>query len=296
MDQKISELTAGVPTDTDIIPFVDLATGITKKAVKTDLIGAQGPQGFQGPQGIIGTQGSQGFQGVQGCQGPQGLQGYQGIIGTQGTQGFQGNQGSQGPQGPQGSPNGPQGTQGFQGPQGTQGFQGIIGTQGVQGFQGTQGPQGTQGFQGIRGTQGTQGFQGPQGIIGTQGTQGYQGPQGGTILSSVTYKIFSEPAATGTVAITGIGFRPTLVMIQGVEDAAAGGYSYGVATSSASMACNYLPGGSDGTPSQTTDYIIYMIHGGGNSYATLYTLDADGFTLSWSSFSLTSQFIATCYK
>jgi hypothetical protein len=136
MDSKISELTAGVPTDTDIIPFVDLATGTTKKAVKTDLIGAQGPQGFQGPQG------------------PQGAQGFQG---NQGSQGYQGSQGSQGFQGPQGSPNGPQGPQGYQGPQGTQGFQGIIGTQGTQGFQGPQG---------IIGTQGTQGYQGPQGLVG----------------------------------------------------------------------------------------------------------------------------------
>lgn len=186
-DSKISELTSGVPTDTDIIPFVDLATGTTKKAVKTDLIGSQGYQGPQGCQGPQGFQGVQGCQGSQGFQGPQGLQGYQGIIGTQGTQGFQGNQGSQGPQGPQGSPNGPQGTQGFQGPQGTQGFQGIIGTQGTQGFQGTQGSQGTQGFQGIRGTQGTQGFQGPQ---GNQGSQGYQGPQGYSIYPGTFLNTF----------------------------------------------------------------------------------------------------------
>ena len=31
---KISELTAGTPADTDIIPFVDLTTNTTKKSTK----------------------------------------------------------------------------------------------------------------------------------------------------------------------------------------------------------------------------------------------------------------------
>ena len=182
-DKKITELDLGTPTDTDVIPYVDLVTGETKKAVKTDLIGPRGPQGFQGPQGIIGTQGSQGFQGItgpQGVQGFQGTEGPQGAEGPQGTQGFQGNEGSQGPQGFQG----PYGTgaQGEVGPQGTQGYQGPEGT-GSQGYQGPTGSQGPQGFQGNEGSQGPQGFQGPygtgaQGEVGPQGTQGYQGPTG----------------------------------------------------------------------------------------------------------------------
>ena len=131
-DKKITELDLGTPTDTDVIPYVDLVTGETKKAVKTDLIGPRGPQGFQGPQGIIGTQGSQGFQGItgpQGVQGFQGTEGPQGAEGPQGTQGFQGNEGSQGPQG-------------FQGPYGT-GAQGEVGPQGTQGYQGPTGPKNT---------------------------------------------------------------------------------------------------------------------------------------------------------
>lgn len=51
-DAKISELTLGTPTDTDIIPFVDLNTGITKKAVKTDLKGSDGADGADGTDGV----------------------------------------------------------------------------------------------------------------------------------------------------------------------------------------------------------------------------------------------------
>ena len=51
-DAKISELTLGTPTDTDIIPFVDLNTGVTKKAVKTDLKGPAGADGADGTDGV----------------------------------------------------------------------------------------------------------------------------------------------------------------------------------------------------------------------------------------------------
>lgn len=257
-NQKISELTTGTPTDTDVIPFVDLASGETKKAVKTDLIGAQG---------------SQGFQGVQGPQGPQGLQGYQG------SQGFQGTQGSQGFQGPQGSPNGPQGTQGFQGTQGPQG---------IQGYQGNQGPQG------IIGTQGTQGFQGVQ---GPQGSQGFQGPQG-NIVGSVAYKTFNRPTATGNSSYTGVGFTPSLVEIHGIETGQNGArISHGVATTSASMVCNYWAD-SDGTTqaAQTTSYLIYMSHGASQSDATFVSAGPDGFTLNWGTNTVTASFFAICYR
>lgn len=45
-NQKISELTQGTPLDTDIIPYVDLATGTTKKALKSELKGATGQVSF----------------------------------------------------------------------------------------------------------------------------------------------------------------------------------------------------------------------------------------------------------
>jgi len=41
-DLKISQLTAGTPTDTDIIPYVDLVAWETKKATKAELKGDQG--------------------------------------------------------------------------------------------------------------------------------------------------------------------------------------------------------------------------------------------------------------
>lgn len=41
-DQKISELTQGTPLETDVIPYVDGATGTTKKALKSELKGAAG--------------------------------------------------------------------------------------------------------------------------------------------------------------------------------------------------------------------------------------------------------------
>lgn len=41
-DQKITELTLGTPLDTDVIPFVDLLSGTTKKATKASLKGDTG--------------------------------------------------------------------------------------------------------------------------------------------------------------------------------------------------------------------------------------------------------------
>ena len=36
-DAKISELTAGIPLDTDVLPYADLVSGETKKVLKSDL-------------------------------------------------------------------------------------------------------------------------------------------------------------------------------------------------------------------------------------------------------------------
>lgn len=171
-DAKISELTLGTPADTDVIPFVDLATGTTKKATKTDLKGAQGAQGVQGSVGSAGSQGAQGAQGQTGAQGSQGNTGSQGATGVQGATGSQGSQGNQG----------------------TQGVQGSTGTQGATGSQGSQGAQGAQGVQGAQGNQGTQ---------GTQGNQGYQGNQGaaamaGTAMLGEIYVADNVTAQTAT--------------------------------------------------------------------------------------------------
>ena len=40
--KKISDLTAGTPADTDVIPYVDLVAGATKKALKSELKGDKG--------------------------------------------------------------------------------------------------------------------------------------------------------------------------------------------------------------------------------------------------------------
>jgi len=61
--KKISELELGTPLDTDVIPYVDLVEGKTKKATKAEL---KGDKGDQGDQGIQGVQGIQGIQGVKG--------------------------------------------------------------------------------------------------------------------------------------------------------------------------------------------------------------------------------------
>lgn len=43
--KKISDLTAGTPAETDIVPYVDLATNTTKKALKSELKGEKGDTG-----------------------------------------------------------------------------------------------------------------------------------------------------------------------------------------------------------------------------------------------------------
>lgn len=43
--KKISDLTAGTPAETDVVPYVDLATNTTKKALKSELKGVKGDDG-----------------------------------------------------------------------------------------------------------------------------------------------------------------------------------------------------------------------------------------------------------
>ena len=140
-DAKISALPTGQFQSTDYIPYVDGASGITRKATKQELRGSMGSQGSAST--VTGPTGPTGNQGTQGSIGPQGTQGSQGSLGATGPTGNQGTQGSVGPQGTQGSqgsastvtgPTGPQGTQGSIGPQGTQGSQGSQGATGPTGY------------------------------------------------------------------------------------------------------------------------------------------------------------------
>jgi len=50
-DQKITELTQGTPLNTDVVPYVDLVTGTTKKALKSELKGDTGDTGATGAAG-----------------------------------------------------------------------------------------------------------------------------------------------------------------------------------------------------------------------------------------------------
>src|SRR3990167_8193294 len=157
-DQKISELTTGTPTGSDWVPFVDIAAGETKKATKSNLVGAQGSVGSQGSQG---------------------------SAGATGAQGTLGSQGSQGSQGSAETVTGPTGPTGATGPQGTQGSQGSAGDTGAQGATGATGATGAQGSQGSVGQQGSQVSQGSAGATGATGPTGYVVP-----------RVTSQPSAT----------------------------------------------------------------------------------------------------
>lgn len=132
-DQKITELTLGTPTDTDIIPFVDLGTGETKKAVKTDLIGPTGYTGYTGGTGYTGYTGAGNFTGYTG---------YTGYTGATGPTGYTG-------------PEGPAADQGATGPTGYTGYTGagnFTGYTGYTGYTGSQGPTGYTGYTGYTGS------------------------------------------------------------------------------------------------------------------------------------------------
>lgn len=61
---KISALTQGSPAETDVIPYVDLVTNTTKKALKSELKGDKGDKGDTGAAGTNGTNGTNGVDGV----------------------------------------------------------------------------------------------------------------------------------------------------------------------------------------------------------------------------------------
>jgi hypothetical protein len=58
--KKITDLTAGTPLETDVIPYVDLVEGETKKALKSELKGDKGDKGDTGEQGLQGEKGDAG--------------------------------------------------------------------------------------------------------------------------------------------------------------------------------------------------------------------------------------------
>lgn len=132
-DTKISALPTGQFQSTDYIPYVDGASGVTRKATKVDLRGSQGSQGsastVSGPTGATGAQGTQGSVGSQGSQGSAST-----VTGPTGPTGAQGTQGSQGSQGSASTVTGPTGATGPQGTQGSQGSAGATGATGATGY------------------------------------------------------------------------------------------------------------------------------------------------------------------
>lgn len=155
-DQKITELTAGTPASTDVIPFVDLVAGQTKKATKADLMGATGYTGYTGYTGPIG---------------PTGYTGYTGPIGPTGYTGYTG----------PGNFTGYTGYTGYTGPN--------SGSTGYTGYTGYTGPQGPTGYTGYTGPGNFTGYTGYTGYTGATGYTGYTGPTApreGTTTSSAT--------------------------------------------------------------------------------------------------------------
>jgi hypothetical protein len=209
--KSISELTELLtPSDNDVIPIVDLATGVTKKIKKVNLgagVGSTGPTGPQGTTGFTGATGTAGGIGVTGATGPIGLTGEtgpQGLVGATGTQGIQGYTGPTGAQGDVGM-TGSTGPVGTQGATGTMGATGAVGATGSTGEIGATGVQGIQGLQGNTGSTGPQGDIGATGVIGITGATGPQGDVGGVGSTGATGSTggVGSTGATGAIGTTG---------------------------------------------------------------------------------------------
>ena len=103
----------------------------------------------------------------------------------------------------------------------------------------------------------------------------------------------------GQQAVTGIGFKPSFIRITAYNPNANGSISHG-AGNVASQPCveRYF----DGTNWQSylSGYILYVRNSGGSQiqYASLLSLDDDGFTLNWGTFggSSTIFFTYECYE
>ena len=108
--------------------------------------------------------------------------------------------------------------------------------------------------------------------------------------------------ATGTQAITGVGFKPSLVYFYAVINNAIGRCSLGFdngTTALSSIDNTASPSGVNEWGKGSTSSIVSN-HGSGNQYAgNISTLDTDGFTLSWTKVGSptgTLALYAMCYK
>ena len=104
----------------------------------------------------------------------------------------------------------------------------------------------------------------------------------------------SARSAAGVQAITGVGFKPTLVVITACDDVA-DSHSHGHATSSTDDECLKLINGAGGSISSGN--IVDIDDGGGGTLsAVLTSMDSDGFTLTWSlGGAVDLSFVYECY-
>lgn len=181
-DQTITQLTAGTPAANDVIPFVDLNTNTTKKATKTDLMGASGYSGYSGTgsSGYSGYSGQSGYSGYSGFSGQSGYSGYSGS----GVSGYSGYSGAA--------------TSGYSGYSGnsTSGYSGYSGnsTSGYSGYSGLSGYSGYSGLSGYSGYSGS-GVSGYSGYSGNSGYSGYSGATGASSgMSVLAARVYNSAA------------------------------------------------------------------------------------------------------
>jgi len=82
--------------------------------------------------------------------------------------------------------------------------------------------------------------------------------------------------AAGDVAYTGYGFQPSAIIILAYHAANSGSVGIAIGTSEYCININYS------TPSALASRVVSLTPAAGDSqYAALKTMDADGFTLTW---------------
>lgn len=104
-----------------------------------------------------------------------------------------------------------------------------------------------------------------------------------------------DVSITGTQAITGVGFQPSMVILFGTTGAK-GGYSLGFCDPALNQYClfNNAQVSSDFTMNQSTSKIVWMQVGGAgtDAEANITSMDSGGFTLTWAK---TGNPTGTCY-
>ena len=89
--------------------------------------------------------------------------------------------------------------------------------------------------------------------------------------------------ASGAQAVTGIGFKPTDIVVMGVEHGAVGEFALGMGDGTFDANVRDQHNGAPNTYGYDPNYILYLKHPGpANFYtAVINSFDADGFTFGW---------------